>query len=120
MDINKEILPDSSDTIECIRRIWDFKQELFAARFHLAMSYKDFYEDLFEPDDPSLNFKMKFYKQFYLYDAVMWYNNCFDLMLQVLWFKDGAFKRLSKKGTQKFLYLTTENFEQVLCCLYFR
>lgn len=53
----------------------------------LAMSYKEPYLDLVDEKDYGNKFKTEYFKQHYLYSAIIWYHNSFDLILQCLWFK---------------------------------
>lgn len=82
--------PPTSQQLETRRRIVDFIREIDTARFMLAMSFKqpgiDPYLDLFEEKDFNNEFKHNFYRQYYLYSAVIWYHNSFDLILQCLCF----------------------------------
>lgn len=84
------VQPPTSQQLETRRRIVDFIREIGTARFMLAMSFKqpgiDPYLDLFEEKDFNNEFKHNFYRQYYLYSAVIWYHNSFDLILQCLCF----------------------------------
>lgn len=84
------VQPPTPQQLETRRRIVDFVREIDTARFMLAMSFKqpgiDPYLDLFEEKDFNNKFKHNFYRQYYLYSAVIWYHNSFDLILQSLWF----------------------------------
>lgn len=42
---------------------------------------------LVEEKDFNNKFKTEYFKQHYLYSALLWYHNSFDLILQCLWFK---------------------------------
>ena len=81
------VQPKTPEDIETRRRIIDFVHEIDSARFMLAMSYKEPYLDLVEEKDYGNKFKTEYFKQHYLYSALIWYHNCFDLILQCLWFK---------------------------------
>lgn len=83
-DLVQPITPEDTETR---RRIIDFVHEIDTARFMLAMSYKDPYLDLVDEKDFGNKFKTEYFKQHYLYSAVIWYHNSFDLILQCLWFK---------------------------------
>ena len=83
-DLVQPITPEDTETR---RRIIDFVHEIDTARFMLAMSFKDPYLDLVEEKDFHNKFKTEYFKQHYLYSAVIWYHNSFDLVLQCLWFK---------------------------------
>lgn len=83
-DLVQPITPEDAETR---RRIIDFVHEIDTARFMLAMSYKDPYLDLVDEKDFDNKFKTEYFKQHYLYSAVIWYHNSFDLILQCLWFK---------------------------------
>lgn len=87
---NGLVQPSTPQQLETRRRIVDFVRELDTARFMLAMSFKqpgiDPYLDLFEEKDYNNVFKHNFYRQYYLYSAVIWYHNSFDMILQCLWF----------------------------------
>ncbi|SFO90322.1 hypothetical protein SAMN04487852_11081 [Prevotella sp. tf2-5] len=48
----------------------------------LAMSYKHPYTDLVDEKDYDNKFKTEYFKQHYLYSALIWYHNSFDLVLQ--------------------------------------
>lgn len=84
------VQPSTPQQLETRRRIVDFIREIDTARFMLALSFKqpgvDPYLDLFREKDFDNKFKHDFYRQYYLYSAVIWYHNCFDLILQCLWF----------------------------------
>lgn len=82
----KLVQPKNAKDVETRRRIVDFMHEMNIAAFMLAMSFKEPYVDLFEEKDYNNKFKHLYYKQHYLYSAVIWYHNCFDLILQCLWF----------------------------------
>ncbi len=81
------VQPTTPEDTETRRRIIDFIHTIDTARFMLAMSFKEFYQDLVEENDPDKKFKTAYFKQHYLYSAIIWYHNCFDIMLQCLWFK---------------------------------
>ena len=81
------VLPITPEDTETRRRIYDFVNEIETARFMLAMSFKEPYLDLVDEKDFGNKFKTEYFKQHYLYSAVIWYHNCFDLVLQCLWFK---------------------------------
>lgn len=81
------MLPVTPEDVETRRRIVDFIHEIDTARFMLAMSYKHPYTDLVEEKDYENKFKTEFFKQHYLYSALIWYHNSFDLVLQCLWFR---------------------------------
>ena len=81
-----EVQPMTPEDMETRRRIIDFVRELETARFMLAMSYKHPYLDLVEEKDYDNNFKTEYFKQHYLYSALIWYHNSFDMVLQCLWF----------------------------------
>jgi len=101
---NGLVQPSSPQQLETRRRIIDFIKEIDTARFMLAMSFKqpviDPYLDLFEEKDFDNVFKHDYYRQYYLYSAVIWYHNCFDLILQCLWFHHKLYgdKHLSSKS----------------------
>jgi hypothetical protein len=84
---NDIVQPATPEDVETRRRIIDFVHEIETARFMLAMSYKDPYLDLVEEKDYNNKFKTEYFKQHYLYSALLWYHNSFDLILQCLWFK---------------------------------
>lgn len=81
------VQPITPEDVETRRRIIDFVHEIDTARFMLAMSYKDPYLDLVDEKDFDNKFKTEYFRQHYLYSAVIWYHNSFDLLLQCLWFK---------------------------------
>ncbi len=81
-----EVQPITPEDMETRRRIIDFVAELETARFMLAMSYKDPFLDIVEEKDFGNKFKTEFFKQHYLYSALIWYQNSFDMVLQCLWF----------------------------------
>lgn len=87
---NDLIQPSTPQQLETRRRVVDFIREIDTARFMLAMSFKqpgiDPYLDLFEEKDFNNEFKHNFYRQYYLYSAIIWYHNSFDLILQCLCF----------------------------------
>ncbi len=84
---NDLVQPLTPEDTETRRRIIDFVHEIDTARFMLAMSFKEPYLDLVEEKDFGNKFKTEYFKQHYLYSALIWYHNCFDLVLQCLWFK---------------------------------
>ena len=81
------VQPATPEDVETRRRIIDFVHEIDTARFMLAMSYKHPYLDLVEEKDFNNKFKTEYFKQHYLYSAIIWYHNSFDLVLQCIWFK---------------------------------
>jgi len=81
-----EVQPMTPEDMETRRRIIDFVHELETARFMLAMSYKEPFLDLVEEKDYGNKFKTEYFKQHYLYSALIWYHNSFDMVLQCLWF----------------------------------
>ena len=81
-----EVQPMTPEDMETRRRIIDFVHELETARFMLAMSYKHPYLDIVEEKDFGNKFKTEYFKQHYLYSALIWYHNSFDMVLQCLWF----------------------------------
>ena len=99
------VQPFTPEDVETRRRIIDFVHEIETARFMLAMSYKEPYLDLVEEKDFNNKFKTNYFKQHYLYSAILWYNNSFDLILQCLWFKHQLY------GKQP---ITNENIEDIL------
>lgn len=100
------VLPTSPEDVETRRRIIDFIHEIEAARFMLAMSYKHPYLDLVDEKDFDNKFKTEYFKQHYLYSALIWYHNSFDLVLQCLWFKYHLYKekQLRADNIEKILY----------------
>lgn len=100
------VQPITPDDIETRRRIIDFIHEIDTARFMLAMSYKNPYTDLVDKKDYDNKFKTEYFKQHYLYSALIWYHNSFDLVLQCLWF----FHRLYGS-----IQLQSDNIEKILC-----
>lgn len=84
------VQPSTPQQLETRRRIVDFVREIDTARFMLAMSFKqpgiDPYLDLFEEKDFNNKFKHNFYRQYYLYSAIIWYRFSFEMVLQCLWF----------------------------------
>ena len=81
------VQPATPEDVETRRRIIDFVHEIETARFMLAMSYKHPYLDLVDEKDFDNKFKTEYFKQYYLYSALLWYHNSFDLVLQCIWFK---------------------------------
>ena len=100
------VLPTSPEDVETRRRIIDFIHEIETARFMLAMSYKHPYLDLVDEKDFDNKFKTEYFKQHYLYSALIWYHNSFDLVLQCLWFKYHLYKekQLRADNIEKILY----------------
>ena len=84
---NDLVQPATPEDVETRRRIIDFVHEIETARFMLAMSYKHPYLDLVDEKDFDNKFKTEYFKQYYLYSALLWYHNSFDLVLQCIWFK---------------------------------
>jgi len=70
------------------------------------MSYKEPYLDLVEEKDFDNKFKTEYFKQHYLYSALIWYHNSFDLVLQCLWFKHRLYGDIQLKSN---------NIERILC-----
>lgn len=100
-----EVQPMTPEDIETRRRIIDFVHELETARFMLAMSYKDPFLDLEEEKDFGNKFKTEFFKQHYLYSALIWYHNSFDMLLQCLWFRHQLYTPIE---------LNDQNIEEIL------
>ena len=102
-DLVQPITPEDTETR---RRIIDFIHEIDTARFMLAMSYKHPYLDLVDGKDFDNKFKTEYFKQYYLYSALIWYHNSFDLILQCLWFKFQLYKedQLRADNIEKILY----------------
>lgn len=100
-----EVQPITPEDMETRRRIIDFVHELETARFMLAMSYKDPFLDLVEEKDFGNKFKTEYFKQHYLYSALIWYHNSFDMVLQCLWFKHQLYAPIE---------LTGQNMEDIL------
>lgn len=101
-----EVQPMTPEDMETRRRIIDFVHELETARFMLAMSYKDPFLDLVEEKDFGNKFKTEFFKQHYLYSALIWYHNSFDMVLQCLWFRHQLYSPIE---------LNNQNIEDILC-----
>ena len=97
--------PATPEDTETRRRIIDFVHEVETARFMLAMSYKEPYLDLVEEKDFNNKFKTNYFKQHYLYSALLWYHNSFDLVLQCIWFKYRLYGNLP---------LREDNIEKIL------
>ena len=100
-----EVQPKTPEDMETRRRIIDFVRELETARFMLAMSYKHPYLDLVEEKDFDNKFKTEYFKQHYLYSALIWYHNSFDMVLQCLWFNHQLYAPTE---------LTGQNMEEIL------
>lgn len=100
------VQPITPNDIETRRRIIDFIHEIDTARFMLAMSYKHPYTDLVDEKDYDNKFKTEYFKQHYLYSALIWYHNSFDLVLQCLWFKYHLYKedQICADNIDKILY----------------
>ena len=92
------VLPITPEDTETRRRIYDFIHEIETARFMLAMSFKEPYLDLVGEKDYGNKFKTEYFKQHYLYSAVIWYHNCFDLVLQCLWFKHKLYGEIEMRS----------------------
>lgn len=102
---NDLVQPATPEDTETRRRIIDFVHEVETGRFMLAMSYKEPYLDLVEEKDFNNKFKTNYFKQHYLYSALLWYHNSFDLVLQCLWFKYRLYGNLP---------LREDNIEKIL------
>ena len=100
-------VPQTPVDTETGRRLSDFSREVDIAAFMLAMSYKKPYLDLFEEKDFNNEFKHKYYSQHYLYSALIWYQNCYDMFGQCLWF----YYRLYKQDGLK---LTSGDFDKII------
>ncbi|UPS45434.1 hypothetical protein M1D30_04470 [Prevotella sp. E15-22] len=100
-----EVQPVTPEDMETRRRIIDFVRELETARFMLAMSYKHPYLDIVEEKDFGNKFKTEYFKQHYLYSALIWYHNSFDMVLQCLWFNHQLYAPTE---------LTGQNMEEIL------
>lgn len=100
------VQPCTPEDTETRRRIIDFAHDIDTARFMLAMSYKQPYFDLVDEKDFDNKFKTEYFKQHYLYSALIWYHNSFDLILQCLWFKYHLYKedQLRTDNIEKILY----------------
>lgn len=69
--------------IETFRRMDGLYKELCIARLNLLMAAKEQYPELVERDTDGKGDKMMQYA--YINSSIIWYNNCFDLLLQVVW-----------------------------------
>ena len=69
--------------IETFRRMDGLYRELCIARLNLLMGAKEQYPELVERDTNGKGDKMM--QASYVNTSIMWYNNCFDLLLQVVW-----------------------------------
>ena len=69
--------------IETFRRMDGLYRELCIARLNLLMAAKEQYPELVERDTDGKGDKMM--QAFYVNTSIIWYNNCFDLLLQVVW-----------------------------------
>ena len=103
-DLGK-VQPITPEDMETRRRIIDFVHELETARFMLAMSYKEPFLDLVEEKDFGNKFKTEYFKQHYLYSALIWYYNSFDMVLQCLWFRHQLYAPIE---------LNNHNIEKIL------
>lgn len=99
------VQPKTPEDAETRRRIIDFIHEIDTARFMLAMSYKHPYLDLVDEKDFDNKFKTEYFKQHYLYSALIWYHNSFDLILQCLWFNYRLYGNI---------LLSSDNIEKIL------
>ena len=113
-----EVQPMTPEDMETRRRVIDFVHELETARFMLAMSYKDPFLDLVEEKDFGNKFKTGFFKQHYLYSALIWYHNSFDMLLQCLWFRHRLYVpiELNDQNIEKILH--TCNVSKIKGILY--
>ncbi|MBQ0118215.1 MAG: hypothetical protein KBS42_00380 [Bacteroidales bacterium] len=96
------IQPSTPEDLETRRRLADFSREIDIATFMLAMSFKqpneDPYLDLFEEKDFGNKFKHDYYRQYYLYSSLLWYQNAFEMLSQCLWFYHHLYKGDLKDG----------------------
>ena len=69
--------------IETFRRMDSLYKELCIARLNLLMTAQGSYPELVLRDREGKGDKMMQYS--YINTSIIWYNNCFDLLLQVVW-----------------------------------
>lgn len=75
--------PTNPIWIETFRRMDGLYKELCIARLNLLMAAKEQYPELVERDADGKGDKMM--QASYVNTSIIWYNNCFDLLLQVVW-----------------------------------
>lgn len=83
-----EKLTDLAMIIETSRRLQDLYHTIVNARFNFAISCADQYPHLLEENTERNVSKVKC---MFLNNAIMWYNNTFDHLLQVIWVYYGLF-----------------------------
>lgn len=88
--------------VEVARRMQDLYDEICSARFALINSCRNEYNEFLSFDT---NYKGHLWiKSQFLNNAIIWYNNSFDILLQVLWFH---YKMHNKE-------LCNENYTQII------
>ncbi len=83
--LSERIPLDSSGPriIESFRRMDDFYNEFCMARFNLIMGKKESYPEYnVQSSVPDSN---KWIQYSFLNTSIMWYDNCFDILLQIIW-----------------------------------
>lgn len=83
-DVIKNLGDISPKVIETYRRMDDLYNELSIARYNLLMSVRDSYPEIVEQDQKGYGNRWTQYS--FINTATMWYDNCFDIMLQFVWF----------------------------------
>lgn len=81
--LEKINLPINPLWIETFRRMDGLYRELSIARLNLLMAAKEEYHELAESGKNDIGFKTMQYS--FVNTAIIWYNNSFDLLLQVVW-----------------------------------
>lgn len=99
-------LTDLSMIVETSRRLQDLYHTIVNARFNFAISCADQYPHLLAENTERNVLKVK---SLFLNNAVMWYNNTFDHILQVIWVYYGLF---INKGVAK--KITTDRLDQIM------
>lgn len=69
--------------IETFRRVEGLYEELCIARLNLLMAAKAVYPNLIEKGKNSIGDRIM--QNSFAQTSIIWYNNCFDLLLQVIW-----------------------------------
>ena len=97
--------------IETLRRFQDLYNTIVNARFNFALSCADEYPRLLADNTKS---NVLHIKGLFLNSAIIWYNNTFDHLLQIIWVSYELFQR---KGVSS--AITTENIDAILAsCTY--
>ena len=79
--------------IESFRRMDDLYNEFCIARLNLIMAKKGTYPELIEQTQVDDNNKWMQYA--FLNTSIVWYDNCFDILLQIIWVHFEIYKEVT-------------------------